>query len=63
MRRELRVRYGAERAEDMLEATAELIAAHAGLRQVLAIPGFGGSSAAQQFMEGLIEHVRKTEHL
>jgi hypothetical protein len=33
------------------------------LRDVLLLPGFGASHAAKQFMEGLLEHVRKSQYL
>ena len=58
-RAELREQYGRDKAEKLLEATAQFVAKHPALAAIIGRRGFGQGAAAKQFTEALIEHVRK----
>jgi hypothetical protein len=62
-RRELRTKYGNERADDIFTGTVEWLEDHPAVRAVVELPGFGATPAGQQFLEQLVAHVMRTEHV
>ena len=63
IRRELRERYGAPRAEVLLQATQEFVRAHPRLRRVIETPGFAVQPSVKDTLDELIEHVRKVKNI